>query len=162
MATNSWFSLCTHCNKLAGWVDEKMIFPISAPAPLPSDDMPDVVKSDYTEARNVVASSPRAASALLRLAIQKLMASLGEKGENLNTDIGNLVKKGLPDKIQKALDSVRVIGNNAVHPGELDLRDDPDTANALFRLVNMIVDVMVTQPNEVDKIFEKLPAGAKE
>lgn len=162
ISPNFWLSFCAHCYKFAVWHDEKIIFPVSTPAPLPSGEMPEEVKADYLEARDVVASSPRAASALLRLSIQKLMTSLGEKGEHLNTDIGNLVKKGLPVPIQKALDSVRVIGNNAVHPGELDLKDDAETANALFRLVNMIVEVMIAQPKEVDRIFEKLPAGAKE
>ncbi len=57
---------------------------------------------------------------------------------------------------------MRVIGNNAVHPGELDLRDDKETALALFELLNMIVEVMITQPKKVDEIYEKLPEGAKE
>ena len=129
---------------------------------MPSEDMPEDVKEDFLEARNIVMDSPRAAAALLRLALQKLMIHLGEKGKNLNEDIANLVKKGLPQKIQKALDVVRVIGNNAVHPGEIDLRDDKETALALFELINMIVEVMITQPKQVDELFGKLPDGAKE
>ncbi len=124
--------------------------------------MPEDVKEDYEEARLVVEVSPRSAAALLRLALQKLMKHLGESGKNLNDDIANLVKKGLPEKIQKALDAVRVIGNNAVHPGELDLRDDKETALALFDLLNMIVEVMITQPKKVNEIYDKLPKGAKE
>ena len=124
--------------------------------------MPEDVKEDYEEARLVVEVSPRSAAALLRLALQKLMRHLGESGENLNDDIANLVKKGLPEKIQKALDALRVIGNNAVHPGELDLRDDKETALALFELLNMIVEVMITQPKKVNEIYDKLPKGAKE
>jgi hypothetical protein len=50
------------------------------------------------------------------------MPHLGESGKNLNTDIGNLVKEGLSVDIQQALDSLRVIGNESVHPGELDLK----------------------------------------
>ena len=88
--------------------------------------------------------------------------ALGEGGKDLNKDIGSLVKKGLPLKIQQALDAVRVIGNNAVHPGELDLRDDIATANALFDLLNMIVSVMITQPKQVEAVYEKIPAGARE
>ena len=63
------------------------------------------------------------------------MPHLNESGKNLNYDIGNLVKKGVPEHVQKALDSLRVIGNNAVHPGELDLKDDVETAILLFRLI---------------------------
>ena len=97
----------------------------------------------------------------MRLALQKLMVHLGESGKNINDDIANLVEKGLPTTIQKALDAVRVIGNNAVHPGELDLKDDAKTAVALFRLVNMIVRVMITQPKEVNALYNKIPSGAK-
>jgi hypothetical protein len=155
-------SICGHCKQYSLWLDEAMLYPISSIAPISAEDMPQEVKDDYIEARSIVNISPRATSALLRLALQKLMVSLGEKGENLNTDIGNLVKKGLPVTIQEALDCVRVIGNNAVHPGELDLKDDRETAISLFDLVNMIVAVMITQPKEVKRVYEKIPKGAKD
>lgn len=74
---------------------EKLIYPKSSIAPLPNEDMPDDVKVDYLETRNIVNDSPRGACALLRVALQKLMYHLGESGNNLNEDIGNLVKKGI-------------------------------------------------------------------
>eukprot|EP01031_Cornospumella_fuschlensis_P049643 gene49643-60771_t len=82
----------------------------------PNPDLPENVLSIYNEAANIVNSSPRGALALLRLAIQELCINLGESGKDLNKDIGNLVSKGLLPDVQKALDVVRVIGNNAVHP----------------------------------------------
>jgi len=57
---------------------------------------------------------------------------------------------------------VRVIGNNAVHPGNIDLKDDKETAIALFSLVNMIVDMMITQPKTVDNLYNSLPEPQKE
>lgn len=126
------------------------------------DDIPQDVKEDFIEARNIVNFSPRASCALLRLALQKLMPHLKEKGDNLNIDISNLVKKGLPVRIQKALDTVRVIGNNAIHPGQIDLKDDVNTAIALFSLLNMIVDVVITKEKEINEIYDKLPDTAKE
>lgn len=155
-------SVCSRCNEPALWVGKELIFPGSSVAPLPVEDMPQDVKEDFAEARNVVNASPRAAAALLRLALQKLISHLGERGEDLNDDIANLVKKGLPEKIQKALDSVRVIGNNAVHPGQIDLRDDPETTIRLFELVNMVVEVMITQPKKVDELYSGLPGSSKE
>jgi len=155
-------SVCSRCKNYALWHGTEMIYPLSSNAPLPSTDMPKTVKEDFDEARKIVNASPRAAAALLRLALQKLMIHLGEKGKDLNDDIGSLVEKGLPAKIQKALDSVRVIGNNAVHPGEIDLKDDMHTAIALFELTNMIVDVMITQPKKVEEVYSKIPESAKE
>jgi hypothetical protein len=63
--------------------------------------------------------SPRGAAVLLRLAIHKLCKHLGESGENLYDDIASLVEKGLSPTIQKYLDVVRVIGNEAVHHGNI-------------------------------------------
>jgi len=154
-------SVCWHCGKYALWLKDKMIYPGVSEAPLPAVDIPDNVKQDYEEARNVVNASPRSAAALIRLSLQKLMTELGEKGKNLNEDIGHLVNNGLPKRVQKALDSVRVIGNNAVHPGEIDLRDDMPTTIMLFELVNMIVDTMITQPKKVDSLYNRIPQTAK-
>jgi hypothetical protein len=50
--------------------------------PLRSPDLPPHIVADYNEARDILQRSPRAASALIRLAIQKPCAR--ESGENLN------------------------------------------------------------------------------
>lgn len=153
---------CDSCGKLSMWFSDKMVVPDTSAAPLPAEDMPDDVKEDYDEARSVFSRSPRSSSALLRLAVQKLCIDLGGSGKNLNDDIGILVKKGLPVQIQQALDVLRVIGNNQVHPGILDIRDDPATASSLFGLINMVVEVMITQPKHVEALFNKLPANAQQ
>lgn len=92
---------------------------------------------------------------------QKLMAALGQPGKNINDDIKALVARGLPVKIQQALDVCRVAGNNAVHPGEMDLNDTPEVAESLFRLTNVIVDEMITKPREIESIYNALPEGAR-
>lgn len=155
-------SKCSHCCNVSMWYNEKMIIPVTGSAPLANEDMPDDVLEDYNEAKSIVNQSPRGAAALLRLAVQKLCVHLGEKGKNINEDIRCLVSKGLPEKIQKSLDFVRVVGNNAVHPGELDLKDDVDTANHLFLLLNYICDIMITQPKKIDNLYESIPDSAKE
>lgn len=160
--TSLTVSYCSRCNRYALWYEDKMLYPISSIAPLPIEDMPEDVKSDFLEARNIANESPRGAAALLRLGLQKLMPHLGENGKNINEDIGNLVKKGLPVTIQQAADSLRVIGNEAVHPGELDLKDDLDTALALFKLLNLIVEVRIVQPKEISQLYNNLPNSKKD
>ncbi len=73
-----------------------------------------------------------------------------------------MVKKGLSIKVQKALDIVRVIGNNAVHPGQIDLNDNPEIAQNLFGLINVIAEIMISQDKHIDNLYETLPDGAKE
>ena len=154
-------SFCARCGGYTIWKDEILIFPQVHTTPLPARDMPEDVKGDYDEARAIFSHSPRGAAALLRLAIQKLVVSLGEKGDDLNTSIGRLVKRGLRVEVQKALDVVRVIGNNAVHPGVIDVRDNPKIAADLFKLTNMIVEQLITQPKEVDELYSNLPETAR-
>lgn len=139
-----------------------MIYPESATAPLPHLDMPEHISQDYCEARSIVNRSPRGAAALLRLALQKLCEHLGETSKNINTDIGALVRKGLPVEIQQALDVVRVVGNNAVHPGELSDDDIASVATVLFELVNAIVEDRIARPKKLASLFAGLPEGARE
>lgn len=155
---------CRNCNGKSIWnvSEERCVDPVVGGGPRPHVEMPDDVKVDYNEARTIIGLSPRGACALLRLGVQKLCVDLGEKGKNLDHDIASLVRKGLPDEVQQAMDSLRVIGNNAVHPGELDLSDDTETASALFNLLNFVVEEMIAQPKRRRSIFNKLPVKARE
>ena len=153
---------CTNCGKYSIWHEWKMIYPEFSGVEPPNSDLSADIQKDYQEAASILQKSPRGAAALLRLALQKLMIQLGEKGENLNDDIANLVKKGLPVKVQQSLDALRVIGNEAIHPGELDLRDDQRTAEQLFKLVNFIVEKMITEPKEIEEIYNKIPESKKQ
>lgn len=154
-------STCQYCGKYHLWHNGKMIIPTNSPIPMPIEDMPQVVKDLYLEARDVYPISYKSACALLRLAVQHLCKELGEKGKNINDDIGSLVSKGLPEKIQKALDIVRVVGNNAVHPGKMDKKDTKEYARRMFSLLNFIVEDRIVRPKEIDDLFEGLPEDIK-
>jgi Domain of unknown function (DUF4145) len=156
---NLYLSRCYSCGDFATWLGNN-VFPRKNFEILINEDMPTDARADFEEATAIVDASPRGAAALLRLSIQKICIFLGEKGNNLNEDIGNLVGKGLSDKIQKALDAVRVIGNNAVHPGTIDMSDDRQTAATLFKLVNFIAEAMISQPKQIDQVYSQLPRSA--
>lgn len=150
-------SRCYNCNEIAIWVHDQLLYPSTKIEIQPNQDLPVHIKKIFEEAREVVASSPKAAAALLRLSIQHLCRELGESGKNIDSDIANLVAKGLDPIVQQALDVVRVIGNEAVHPGEIDLDDNRDIALDLFNLVNFICTQMISQPKQVRALFGKLP-----
>jgi hypothetical protein len=50
----------------------------------------------------------------------------------------NCARAHVAPESRMTLDSARVIGNEAVHPGTMDMRDDHDTAIKLFGLANLI------------------------
>ena len=155
-------SQCAHCSGLTFWKDQVMVFPDASLAAPPNPDLlPDII-ADFEEARSILQRSPRGAAALFRLCIQKVCVQLGESGKNINADIAALVKKGLNPKVQKSLDVVRVIGNESVHPGTIDLRDQPQTAVRLASLINIIADAMITQPKLVDDLYGTLPEVKRE
>ncbi|MEA5082183.1 MAG: DUF4145 domain-containing protein [Dysgonamonadaceae bacterium] len=153
---------CENCGRKIIWIDDIYVYPdlITQEA---NEDVPASVKQLYNEAGLIYNKSPRAACALLRLAIEKLCNELGETDRDINKNIASLVNKGLPSTIQKALDIVRVVGNKAVHPGQIAFDvDDKDTAIMLMKLVNIITKRMITEPKEIDSLYDKLPDSIKE
>ena len=152
-------SFCEHCHQPTFWLEKKTIYPYTHIAPPANSDLSDSVKVVYDEASAIANQSPRAACALLRLAIEILLKELGETG-SINDGIKNLVKKGLDVRVQQSLDIVRVTGNNAVHPGEI-VFDDTTNVQTLFQLINIIADVLITQPKQIQATFDNLPEGAR-
>lgn len=155
------FCRCEHCAEFSYWYDGRMVIPAEAPVAPAHPDMPGSIQGEYEEARSIFARSPRAAVALLRLAVQKLMPELGEKGENINADIKSLVAKGLPVQVQQAFDFCRVVGNNAVHPGEINLNDTPEMGQHLFNMINFIVEDRITRPKQIAELYAQLPELAR-
>jgi len=164
---------CSHCGESSLWRIEEtaenehgyfvpskgiMLYPDSGVAPLPEPDMPDDVKTDYEEAARISSKSPRGAAALLRLGLQKLCINLGKDGQNINTDIRSLAKDNvLPPMVIKVADTVRIAGNNAVHPGEMSEEDFDHVSSKLFDLLNFIVKKAISEPKELEALYQKLP-----
>ncbi|MCF3128440.1 DUF4145 domain-containing protein [Acinetobacter soli] len=163
---------CARCTKSSIWrsdlnvnnfrFDSKMIFPDVSISVIAETDMPDHVKVDFNEAKSIFNKSPRASAALLRLALQKLLKHLGEPGENINSDIKSLVSKGnLTSDIQRAADTIRITGNNAVHPGTMNDEDVDHVAAQLFGLINFIVKKTITEPKEIESLYLSTPESAR-
>lgn len=153
---------CANCGKKILWVNNDYAYPDLQPIEA-NMDMPDSVKQLYEEAGLIYTKSPRAACALLRLAIDRLCNELGETDRDINKNIAALVKRGLSVEVQQALDIVRVVGNKAVHPGQIAFDvDSIDTTETLFTLINIIVDRLISEPKRIASIFDKLPDSVKE
>lgn len=157
---------CVACSEfsifLASDNEELQLFPYSlTDIPQPNVDMPEDIKKIYLEAATVLKDSPRASAALSRLAIDHLTLKFSNKN-NLNSRIADMVSKGLSPMVQQALDAVRVIGNNAVHPGTIDLSDDSKLALSLLELVNLIVDKQISEPKKIQEVYDRLPKRSLE
>jgi hypothetical protein len=159
---NLFISQCHTCSAITLWLHDRLIYPMEKRGPTPNPDMPADVMRDYEEARAILDLSPRGTAALLRLAVEKICVELKAKGKDINEQIAYLVSKGLPVAVQQSLDAVRVIGNEAVHPGQMDLRDDRETAGKLFNLVNVIVQFMFSNQKQIEELYGMLPDGKKE
>jgi hypothetical protein len=154
---------CTNCYNYHLWVNEKMIYPKQSPAPLPADDMPNPVKEDFREARQVVTDSPKAAAALLRRAVEGLVDHLLEDPEDhLYQDIQTLADEGIIDeRIRKAFDTIRVSGNDYTHAGRIYADDNREKALQLFELTNVIVRTTIADDRIVEELYDEIPERKK-
>jgi hypothetical protein len=154
-------STCASCDGHALWFEGDIVFPAARFGPPPVPDLPDSVRDVYREAQKVASISPRSAAALLRLALQLLVDQIQPGNENLNAKIGKISAAGVPEKLINAMDALRVIGNNAVHPGQISV-DDLQTVRSLFDLLNLLGELLVGEPSRVQRLYEMLPPGARE
>ena len=163
LPSNFSLATCAACEEITLWVDRSLIYPRKTSISLPTIDMDEDIKSLYHEAAIIFNDSPKGATALLRLALQKLLKQIGKNGKDINKDIKELVSNGLSPKIQQALDILRVVGNNAVHPGQIDIDDNSEIALKLFQILNFIADEMISKPKELEKLYEDIiPEDTKE
>ena len=156
LANRVWISSCTECNWYCLWVDDRLVWPSGTSGPAPHADMPEDIRHDYHEARAVMDQSPRASAALLRVVVERLCKHLDAKGATLAEKIEHLVEQGLPAELQKLFDATRLIGNDAVHPGKLDLADNRDTVAKLFESVDFIVEEMITRRQRIRVLGDSL------
>jgi hypothetical protein len=153
-------SICLRCGLYTIWENQNILYPFETELPEPHEDMPVDAAGIYHEAVNVFKHSPRAAAALLRLAIEAMIPMLEEydiKEAKINTMIGELVKKDIPEHVQQGLDAIRIYGNEGIHPSEIVLNDDGETVMFLFELINIMVEELITRKKKIRKFYSKLP-----
>lgn len=141
---------CPICFRATVIINDKIIYPdylIIKPNP----DMPEDTKSIYLEALSIANKSPRAACALLRLSIDRLVDYLGaSKDKKLYEKIREVAKSPL---VEDLLEACRLAGNKAVHPSQVVIEDnDIDLVQNLAEFINVVVDLTISMPKKALEI----------
>jgi hypothetical protein len=164
---------CDECFRLTVWVERAdysispigsgpflLVFPLSA-GPKPHSEMPQRALAVYEEARLIAERSPRGAAALLRLALQTLVDELVPGTASLDAKIAKLVRRGLSAQVQRAMDILRITGNNAVHPGQIEFAENPKLVPEMFSLLNLVVEQMIVRQERIDLLYRSMPEEAR-
>jgi hypothetical protein len=130
---NLHISNCHNCNGFSLWVSGLLVYPTKL------DKTPELVDEDVEEAAVVLNKSPRGATALMRLCIQKLVPLLEENGKELNQRVSSLVRKGLEMEIQQAMDVLEVLRSDSAQLNPLESQADRETA---LRFLDSLKEVL--------------------
>jgi hypothetical protein len=134
--------------------------------------MPAEVRALHMEAAQVGVVSRRAAAALARAAVERLLKTLDPDApaKAKLADYIERVRPRVSAPLGQLLDVVRVTGNQALHvdnqPPELvllvlDSNVGPGVLETLLETANDLVDELITRPKRALELWEKLPEGVK-
>ncbi len=153
-------SKCDNCEEYVLWVYKDIVHPQTVKRNL-HEDLPKDVKDICTEAAAVATLSPVCAAALLRTAIEKLCKHLGYKERSLKATISRMKKENVLDDtlLYEAMESVRLVGNEAVHEGVIQFDDDAHAVGTLFAIVNHVVEKLIGYPKRVKKTAQRCLPG---
>jgi hypothetical protein len=144
---------CSHSSVIVQSPDgiSTIVYPLTFVGPSPATGMPDGVRRLFDDARAVGRQSPRAAVALMRVALERLVPGAG----TLHTRITSIATGA---HVQRSMDLVRVIGNAALHDDEkVDFDPGPDVAVKLMELMNILIDVHL-QERPIQELRSIVPA----
>ncbi len=101
-------AICEHCKNYSIWFKETdfhgiQFYPTSTIVEPPNEDLNDGIKRLYNEAAEIKDKSPRAAAALLRLALQELCKQLGGKRKGYKLRYCRTCQKGINALCSKSL-----------------------------------------------------------
>ena len=125
----------------------------------PNDDMSDEQKQLFNEAKDIFDISPKAAGALLRSVIERILRD--KFPEYSQSCLGTILGK---DKVKNELDSeliglcnaCKLIGNDAAHSSLIIYEDESkQEVELLFRLINAIAEKLLSQPREYKELLDK-------
>lgn len=139
---------CKACERLIFWEHEEIAYPIPKGIEA-AEDMPEKAKEFFDEAQSIIALSPRAACALLRICLELLVNFAGEGRAGFNKKrplIDRINMLGASADILELLHVCRVAGNEFAHPGEINLENEDtlEIAENLSELINALVGIWIS------------------
>ena len=119
---NLHVSGCPSCNGFALWVGGRLVFPYNV------ERTRHLVEQDFEDAAAILNQSPRGATALMRVCIQKFVPLLKQDGHYLNDYISSLVRKALELEIRQSMEVLQVLRNDPGQPSNLETQEDKEMA----------------------------------
>jgi hypothetical protein len=140
---NLHVSGCHTCNGFALRVGDRLVFPFNV------DKMPDLIQEDFEEAAAILNRSPREATALMRVCIQKLVPLLKQDGKYLNDYTSSAVHKALELEIQQAMEVLQVLRNEPGQPTSLETQEDKEMALRFFDSLKAVLERRMLKRSDV-------------
>ncbi|MDL4975414.1 DUF4145 domain-containing protein (plasmid) [Enterococcus faecalis] len=147
-------------------LEDKIIYPSIKKLRINAhEDTPESIKPIFEEAVSILDLSPRASSALTRLALEKLCDYFGATSKNLNDKIQELIDNGLDPQIAAIFDGIRIFGNDGIHDtGLIDLNeiDSESNSETLLNMFNYIVEELITRERKRNEFVSSIPESKKQ
>lgn len=169
-------SLCFSCKDHSFWLGTSLAYPDPQTAPAtgehtPHEDMPEDAAELFREAVAVLPYSRRAAAALCRASMERLVKFLDPDCPKRISLDGRLVRlEGSVSSVTiDLLNVLRHVGNTALH-GEQDDdvsatiyvdENDGTIAEAFFLAINTLVDELITRPRRSAELYGNLPESVR-
>ena len=150
---------CPGCGRLCLEVDREIAYPLGSSVE-PNQHMPTDAQDIFREAQGIINASPRAACAMLRVCVERMVNARKPQGKNLAEKTESL---NLPDNMRKLANVCRLVGNDAVHSNAINFSVGSDEAlavsEALTRFANRLADELFGMQEEADALEERIKSA---
>ena len=123
----------------------------------PNDDMSEEQKQLFNEAKDIFDISPKAAGALLRCVIERILRDkFPEHSQSFLGTILSKVKNELGSELIQLCESCKLIGNDAAHSSLMIYEDESkQEVELLFELINAIAEELLSKPRKRQEMLDK-------
>jgi hypothetical protein len=160
-----YMSKCISCGMLTVWLGDKLLHPMTFETE-PAEDMPANVRESFVEACSIARLSPRAACAMFRVTLERLVnyVATARAIPLKETDrlFDKIKKLNLPEDTMRLFSTARLVGNSGAHSSlktnEIDFsgEDTFEVTVNMAELINGLVRILVSPYVAEQRLREKL------